>query len=408
MSYELHKKSMRLTSLDVFRGIAISGMILVNMAGITDKMYPFLIHADWNGCTPTDLVFPFFLFIVGVAMAFSLSKYTDSLTPQGNPPPVPLNKREAIANPSPSIAPLTKGGWGDLYWRILRRSLILFALGLLLNGFWNYDWNTIRIMGVLQRISLSYLLTALIVLNLPRKGQWLTAFLLLIGYWIAMSLIPVPDYGIGNLSREGNFGAYIDRLIIGTAHLYKGDKFNSLGDPEGLFSTLPAVVSVLFGYFTGEWLRKQPIKSRTSMDLVIAGLACLVVGQVWDFWFPINKKLWTSSYVVFTTGWALLLLAACYYLIEVRAKRRWGKPFEIMGLNAIFVFVASVLLIKIMVKTKIGIGDKAPNIYTWINQHLFVSWLGEMNGALLFAILTVLFWLLVLYVMYRQRWFVKV
>lgn len=394
MSYELQKTSMRLTSLDVFRGIAISGMILVNMAGITDKMYPSLIHADWNGCTPTDLVFPFFLFIVGVAMAFSLSKYTDSLAPR--------------SSGEPSRAPLTKGGWGVLYWRILRRSLILFALGLLLNGFWNYDWNTIRIMGVLQRISLSYLLTALIVLNLPRKGQWLTAFLLLIGYWIAMSLIPVPDYGIGNLSREGNFGAYIDRLIIGTAHLYKGDKFNSLGDPEGLFSTLPAVVSVLFGYFTGEWLRKQPIKSRTSMDLVIAGLACLVVGQVWDFWFPINKKLWTSSYVVFTIGWALLLLAACYELIEVRAKRRWGKPFKIMGLNAIFVFVASVLLIKIMVKTKIGVGDKAPNIYTWINQHLFVPWLGEMNGALLFAILTVLFWFLVLYFMYRRRWFVKV
>ncbi len=394
MSYELQKTSMRLTSLDVFRGIAISGMILVNMAGITDKMYPSLIHADWNGCTPTDLVFPFFLFIVGVAMAFSLSKYTDSLAPR--------------SSGKPSKAPLSKGGWGVLYWRILRRSLILFALGLLLNGFWNYDWNTIRIMGVLQRISLSYLLSALIVLNLPRKGQWLTAFLLLISYWIAMSLIPVPDYGIGNLSREGNFGAYIDRLIIGTAHLYKGDKFNSLGDPEGLFSTLPAVVSVLFGYFTGEWLRKQPIKSRTSMDLVIAGLACLIVGQVWDFWFPINKKLWTSSYVVFTNGWALLLLAACYYLIEVRAKRRWGKPFEIMGLNAIFVFVASVLLIKIMVKTKIGIGDKAPNIYTWINQHLFVPWLGEMNGALLFAILTVLFWLLVLSVMYRRRWFVKV
>jgi len=396
MSYELQKTSMRLTSLDVFRGIAISAMILVNMAGITDKMYPSLIHADWNGCTPTDLVFPFFLFIVGVAMAFSLSKYTDSLSI------APRSSGE------PSKASLSKGGWGVLYWRILRRSLILFALGLLLNGFWNYDWNTIRIMGVLQRISLSYLLSALIVLNLPRKGQWLTAFLLLIGYWIAMSLIPVPDYGIGNLSREGNLGAYLDRLIIGTSHLYKGDNFNSLGDPEGLFSTLPAVVSVLFGYFTGEWLRKQPIKSRTSIDLVIAGLAFLVVGQVWDFWFPINKKLWTSSYVVFTTGWALLLLAACYDLIEVRAKRRWSKPFEIMGLNAIFVFVASVLLIKIMVKTKIGVGDKAPNIYTWINQHLFVPGLGEMNGALLFAIVTVLFWLLVLYVMYRQRWFVKV
>ncbi len=379
MSHNQQKQSLRLTSLDVFRGIAISGMILVNMAGVADQVYPPLLHADWNGCTLADLVFPFFLFIIGVAIAFSLSKYTE-----GN-----------------------RGGW-SISWRIVRRSAILFALGLLLNGFWNYDWGTIRIMGVLQRISLAYLLAALIVLKLPRRGQWAIALLLLIGYWVAMSVVPVPGYGVGNLSREGNLGAYIDRLIIGTAHLYKGDQFNSMGDPEGLFSTLPAVVSVLLGYFTGQWLRTQPVKSRTSMDLVIIGLGSLVVGEVWGFWFPLNKKLWTSSYVVFTTGWALLLLAVCYELIEVRQRRRWGKAFEIMGLNAIFVFVASVLMIKILVKTHIGTGENAPTTYTWIYEHLFVPWAGAMNGSLLFALVTVLFWWGVLYRMYRQRWFVKV
>jgi predicted acyltransferase len=387
MSDELQKlPHQRLTSLDVFRGIAITGMILVNMAGIADQVYPPLLHADWNGCTPTDLVFPFFLFIIGVAMAFSLAKYTD-----------------------PTVtSSLTHASWGAIYWRIIRRSLILFALGLLLNGFWNYDWSTIRIMGVLQRISLTYLLATLIVLNLPRRGQWAIALSLLIGYWIAMSSIPVPGYGVGNLSREGNLGAYIDRLIIGTAHLYKSDRFNSMGDPEGLFSTLPAVVSVLFGYCTGDWLRKQPVKSETSMNLVLVGLSCLVIGEVWGFWFPINKKLWTSSYVVFTTGWALLLLAACYELIEVRSRRQWGKAFEIMGLNAIFVFVASVLTIKILVKTHIGTAENAPTTYTWIYEHLFASWAGAMNGSLLFAIMTVLFWWLVGYGMYRQRWFIKV
>jgi len=379
MSHEQQKQSLRLTSLDVFRGIAISGMILVNMAGVADQVYPPLLHADWNGCTPTDLVFPFFLFIIGVAIAFSLSKYTSA----------------------------NQAGW-SIYGRIVRRSAILFALGLLLNGFWNYDWGTIRIMGVLQRISLAYLLAALIVLKLPRRGQWACALLLLIGYWVAMSVVPVPGYGVGNLSREGNLGAYIDRLIIGTAHLYKGDHFNSMGDPEGLFSTLPAVVSVLLGYFTGQWLRTQPVNSRTSMDLVIIGLASLVVGEVWGFWFPLNKKLWTSSYVVFTTGWALLLLAVCYELIEVRQRRRWGKPFEIMGLNAIFVFVASVLMIKILVKTHIGTGENAPTTYTWIYENLFMPWAGAMNGSLLFALVTVLFWWGVLYGMYRQRWFVKV
>ena len=383
MSCQQQKLPKRLTSLDVFRGITITGMILVNMAGVSDQVYPPLLHADWNGCTPTDLVFPFFLFIIGVAIAFSFSKYKENKLTLGLGHTLPLG-------------------------RILRRSAILFALGLLLNGFWNYNWSTIRIMGVLQRISLAYLLATLVILKLPRKGQWAIALLLLLGYWLAMSFIPVPGYGVGNLSRDGNLGAYLDRLIIGTAHLYKGDNFNSMGDPEGLFSTLPAVVSVLLGCFTGDWLRKQPVNSRTSMDLVLVGLSCLVIGEVWGFWFPINKKLWTSSYVVFTAGWALLLLAACYELIEVRGLRRWGKPFEIMGLNAIFAFVASVLMIKILVKTHIGTGEKAPTTYTWIYEHFFVPWAGAMNGSLFFAMVTVLFWWVVLYGMYRQRWFVKI
>lgn len=384
MSHDPQKQPKRLTSLDVFRGIAISGMILVNMAGLADEVYPPLLHADWNGCTFADLVFPCFVFIVGVAIAFSLSKYT-----RGNQPTVGTQY----------TVPLQ---------RILRRSLILFALGILLNGFWDYDWSSIRIMGVLQRISLAYLLAALAVLTLPRKGQWALTALLLIGYWLAMSLLPVPGYGVGNWTREGNLGAYIDRFIIGTAHLYKGDGFNSMGDPEGLFGTLPTVASVMLGYFTGEWLRQQPVKSRTTLNLVLAGLSCLVVGHLWGFWFPINKKLWTSSYVVFTTGWALLLLAACYEAIEVRQYRRWGKPLEIMGLNAILAFVASVVAIKLLVKTHIGTGDNPPTTYTWIYHHLFVPWAGATNGSLLFAVVTVLFWWVVLYGMYRRRWFFKV
>ncbi len=377
---------MRLTSLDVFRGITIAGMILVNMASLAEpNVYAPLLHAQWHGCTPTDLVFPFFLFIVGVAMAFSLSKYTEKNKPNAS-----------------------------VYWRILRRAAILFALGVLLNGFWNkglwtFDLSTIRIMGVLQRISLSYLLASLAVLNLPRKGQWILAGVLLVGYWLAMMYVPVPGYGAGVLTRFGNFGAYIDRLIIPAAHLYKGDGFNNLGDPEGLFSTIPAVVSVLIGYFTGQWIRdKKDTHSETSMDLVLFGLSCLVIGGIWDLAFPMNKKLWTSSYVIFTSGWALLLLAASYELIEVRRIRRWSKPFEVMGLNAIAIFVGSILLIKILVRTKIGSGEKALSTYEWIYQNLFASWTGTVNGSLLFAIMTVLLWLAVAYGMYRQRWFVKV
>ena len=373
------KPSIRLNSLDVFRGITIAGMLLVNKAGLASQVYPPLLHAEWNGCTPTDLVFPFFLFIIGVAIAFSLSQYTEG------------NRVDRTS----------------VYWRIGRRCCILFALGLLLNGFPTYDFSNIRIMGVLQRISLAYLLATLAVLNLPRRGQWVLAVLLLVGYWVAMSFVPVPGYGAGNLSPDGNMGAYIDRLVIGTEHLYRPD-FNSMGDPEGLFSTLPAVVTVLAGYFTGQWLRTQPVKTRTSVGLVLFGIGCLGVGWAWGWVFPINKKLWTSSYVLFTAGWALLLLATCYELIEVRRWRRWGWPFEVMGLNAIFVFVASVLVIKILNKTHVGSGDSAPTTYTWINDNFFLPWAGAMNGSLLFSIVTVLFWWAIAYGMYRQHWFVKV
>jgi len=375
---------MRLTSLDVFRGITIAAMILVNMAGVPGDVYPPLAHAHWHGCTPTDLVFPFFLFIVGVAMTFSLSRYTEGKKPTS-----------------------------AVYWRILRRAAILFALGLLLNGFWNqgvwtFDLSSIRIMGVLQRISLTYLLASLAVLNLPRKGQWILAAVLLIGYWLTMMYAVMPNYGAGILTREGNFAAYIDRLIIPKAHLYKGDDFNFMGDPEGLFSTIPAIANVLAGYFTGQWIRSQPVQSRTSIGLTLFGVGCLIIGWAWGWTFPINKKLWTSSYVVFTSGWALLLLAACYELIEVRLMRRWSKPFEIMGLNAIALFVASVLLIKILVKTTIGTGENANSTYNWIYQNFFVSWAGALNGSLLFALVTVLLWWAVGVLMYRQRWFLKV
>lgn len=375
---------MRLISLDVFRGLTIAMMIIANMAGVVPDVYPFLSHAPWNGCTPTDLVFPFFLFIVGVAMSFSLSKYS----------------LESKLN-------------SFVYFNLCRRAVILFTLGLLLNGFWNqgvgsFDLQSLRLMGVLQRIGLAYLFASLIVLKLPEKTQWALAGILLIFYWLTMMYIPVPDYGAGMLTREGNFGAFIDRLIIAKPHLYAGDGFNFRGDPEGLFSTIPAVVNVLFGYFAGQWMRKSTINSHTSMDLVLWGLCSLVVGMIWDGLFPINKKLWTSSYVLFSTGWGLVFLAACYDLIEVRKIKRWSKGFEIIGLNAIALFVASVFLIKVTVKLKIGEGDNAISVYNWIYRNLFASWVGNTNGSFLFALATLSLWYGLAFFMYRQRWFIKV
>lgn len=371
---------MRLTSLDVFRGIAIASMILVNNPGSWNHVYPILKHAEWHGYTPTDLVFPSFLFIVGVAMAFSLAKY------------LPENRNLEENIPS------------KMYLKILRRCLILFLLGLLLNGYPNYDLANIRIMGVLQRISLAYGLSAITILHLSKKQIWGLSIGLLIGYAVVMQLVPVPGYGVGNLTPEGNFAAYFDRLILGEHHLLSGGKY----DPEGLLSTLPAMVTVLIGYLTGDWLKKQPVTHQTSLNLTIIGLCNIIIGHFWGFIFPINKPLWTSSYVLVTAGWALILLAICYELIEVRRKRKWGFPFEVMGLNPIFLFVASGFVARILIYTKISQNGESISLKSWIYQNLFVSWAGEMNGSLAFAIANILIWWVVLYGMYRKRWFLKI
>ncbi|MEG3972738.1 heparan-alpha-glucosaminide N-acetyltransferase domain-containing protein [Microcoleus sp. T2B6] len=406
---------MRLKSLDVFRGIAIASMILVNNPGSWEQVYPPLEHAEWHGCTPTDLVFPFFLFIVGCAMSFSLSKYIQNYPKTGietSKITQTKEKPEFPQNPLPSSFFLLPAS--NIYWRIARRAAILFILGLLLNTssialdvLLNSapveNFGKIRIMGVLQRIGLAYFISAIAILNLSPRNQKLLAVALLLGYWGALTVFAVGGYTAGELTPEGNLGGYVDRLILGSQHLYKGGPF----DPEGLLSTLPASVTVLMGYFTGEWLRVQPIKTRTSINLAIGGLCCVVIGHLWGFSFPINKQLWTSSYVVFTAGWALLLLAACYETIEVRGWK-WGRLFEIMGVNAIFLFVASGIVARILLKTHIGTGENAPTTYSWIYENWFVPWGGPLNGSLAFAVTAVLFWWLILYGMYRRGWAIKI
>jgi predicted acyltransferase len=377
---------MRLTSLDVFRGMTMATMILVNMASLGDT-YPWLDHVPWHGYTIADFVFPFFLYIIGVSMAFSLAKYTS-----GN---------VAITQ--------------QVYWQIIRRSLMLFGLGLILNNLlWNYnltdpkifpDLEHLRIMGVLQRIGIAFFLSSITILTLSQRGIWILAGEILVGYWLILTFIPAVDNGDGVFTQFGNFGSYIDRLIITTAHLHKGSKFMS--DPEGLFGTIPAIVSILFGYLTGGWLKRQAVASRTSINLLMFGLAAVVIGLVWNGFFPINKKLWTSSFVMFTTGWGLISLAACYELVDVRKYGKWFKPFEIMGLNAIFIYVASIVLIKLLMVNQIGKGEQAKSIYELLNHQLF-GWAGMLNSGVLFAIATVLLWFGVSYLMYRQRWFLKI
>jgi predicted acyltransferase len=380
---------MRLTSLDVFRGITIATMILVNMASLPDddKKYLWLDHAPWHGWTIADLVFPFFLYIIGVSMAFSLAKYTSG------------------------DAPATK----HVYIQIIRRSLILFGLGLILNNLiWNYNLtdpklfanlDRLRIMGVLQRIGISFLCASIAVLSLSKRNIWILSIGILVGYWLILAFIPALDNADGVFTKAGNFGAYIDRLIITPAHLHKGSGNQS--DPEGLFGTLPAISSILFGYLTGAWLKTQTVTSRTSSNLLMFGLAAIVIGLLWNGIFPINKKLWTSSFVLFTTGAGLISLAACYELVDVRKYRQWFKPFEIMGLNAIFIYVASIVFIKLIMVNQIGKDKQAVSIYELLREGLF-GWAGALNSGLLFAIATVLLWLGVSYLMYRRRWFLKI
>jgi len=350
-------------------------MILVNSPGSWSHVYAPLRHAQWHGFTPTDLVFPFFLFIVGAAMAFSLTAYVDGDRPRAH-----------------------------AYPRILRRTAILFALGLLINGFPSFDLADLRIMGVLQRIAIAYLLASIAVLHLSRRGLWIVSGVILLGYWAAMQWVPVPGFGAGDLTPEGNLAAHLDRLGLTSAHLYRGGPF----DPEGLASTLPAVVTVLLGYLAGRWLRSRQVGTSTSLWLGLTGLVCVLAGAVWGLAFPINKQLWTSSYVIFTAGWALLFLALFFEAVEVRGWKNLSSPFETIGLNAITVYVASVLVAKALARIPVRAGDGTETAQAWFHQNLFESWAGPIDGSLVHACAMVAFWWLVAYALHRRGWAIRV
>lgn len=369
----------RLQSLDAFRGLAIAAMILVNNPGSWDYVYPPLEHAKWHGCTPTDLVFPFFMFAIGTAMAFSLG-------------------RNAETGQAPAA----------VYQRILRRVVILFALGLALNFSslllgWLLQGKAIaldklRLVGVLQRIALAYGLAAPLVLNLSRRSQAIAAAGLLFGYWALLA---------GNLTPEGNLAGQLDRLVFTPARLYLGGP----SDPEGLLATLPAVVSILVGYWVGQWLKTKPLLARppkhpsqTSGQLAAVGLGVLVLGQLWSLGFPLNKSLWSSSFVLYSSGWAMLVLAALWEAIEVRRWRAIGLPLVVMGLNAITVFVASGLVARVFYRLMIG----GKSLQAWIFEWGFASWAGNWSGSLLMAIVTLALWWLAMYGLYRQGWFWKI
>jgi predicted acyltransferase len=367
----------RLVALDVFRGLTIAGMILVNNPGTWRALYWPLAHADWHGWTPTDLVFPFFLFAVGISIALALGPRLERDEPRGR-----------------------------LLLRIVRRSVILFALGLFLAGFPTFEFSTIRIPGVLQRIAVCYLAAAMLFIatRSPLRGA-VTAVSLLVGYWALLMLVPVPGFGAGDLGKEGNLAAYIDRTVLGP-HLWRAAK---VYDPEGILSTLPAIATTLSGVLTGQWLRGPRLPATTAVGLAGAGVVAVALGLLWDRWFPINKALWTSSYVVFTGGAALLLLAGCLWLVEIRRWRRWATPFVALGTNAITAFVLSTFAARLLILVTVTDESGASiSLHQWLYVHAFAPWAAPRNASLLFALAYLVIWVALMGLLYRRNIFIRV
>lgn len=366
----------RLVSLDVFRGITIAGMVLVNNPGTWSAIYWPLGHAAWHGWTPTDLVFPFFLFIVGVAITLAFGRRVE-----------------------------TGGTKRDLYIKVIKRTLIIFGIGLFLNAFPYFNFSELRIPGVLQRIAVCYFFASIIFLNTKWHTQVIITIALLIVYWLMMMLIPAPGYAAGDLSKEGSLASFIDRVVFGK-HVWAQAK---VYDPEGLLSTIPALATTLMGVLTGHWLRSRKTAYEKVAGMFVVGAACVAIGWALNSFFPINKALWTSSYVLFTGGLALQFLALCYWIIDIKGYRRWAKPFEVFGLNAIALYVGAGLMAELLgvIKLTGPDGTKIP-LQSWIYNNLFASWASPINASLAFALTFVLVWLALMWILYRRKIFLKV
>ncbi len=374
----------RLLSLDAFRGFTIAAMLLVNNPGDWGHVYAPLLHAHWNGWTFTDWVFPFFVFIAGMAMTLSLG-------------------RRAAAGADKAV----------LLAQAARRALTLVAIGLLLNLIPSFDLATVRIPGVLQRLGLCTLLAAPIALWCGARGVALWAAALMAVYALVQLCVPVPDAeGIahaGLLEPGKDAGAWLDRTLMG-GHLWKQSR---TWDPEGLLSTLPAVASQLLGVLAGHVLMSKRLPAEKAMTWVLAGLASLWLGQVLDAWLmPINKSLWTPSYVFAMAGWALLVFAAFYWLLDASprplARARWARllhPLVVFGMNALFLFALSGLLAKLLYTVKVADGRSLGRV---LYAPLRDSGLAPVNASLLHAVAFVLVMYAIAWVMYRRHWFIKV
>jgi predicted acyltransferase len=389
----------RYTALDVLRGMTIAGMILVNNPGSWSKVFPPLRHASWSGCTPTDLVFPFFLFIVGVALCFSFAKYNDTLN-------------------SLSVR------------KILKRASLIFITGLALNAFPFYPTSPdptlslganyleyldkLRIFGVLQRIALCYLVGGILALWLKKPGRIISAMAVLMAiHWIILWVFG----GYEPFSLEGNIAGPVDVALIGESHVYKG--FGVPFDPEGLLGVLSGSATVLFGYLTGGIIRKEREKINAVSLLYTIGLISLGAGIVLNIFIPINKPLWTPSYVLYAGGWSLLMLAFFIYFVDVKGKEKFFFPFKALGLNPLFAFVMAGVIAKLLGRvikwsTIVLMDDGTTKEVTtsassWFYQHVCVSLLGNNEwGSLLYALIYVAVFTSMAIFLYRKKIIIKI
>ena len=376
--------SNRLVSLDAFRGITILGMIMVNNPGTWSAMYGPLRHAEWHGWTPTDLIFPFFLFIVGVAIVYA------------------------------NVGKLSKGlSKSELVKSAGKRSLILFGLGLFMAAYpiFTFDpefgfragLDKLRIMGVLQRIAVCYFAATLIFLYFKPKLMFVWLFGLVVVYWLAMTFIPVPGHGAGLFDDKiNNLAAFIDRAVLGE-HMWVGT--GRQWDPEGFLSTFPAISTTLIGVWAGLILRnKEYDQTRKVAELMVIGSLLIVLGYVWDWHFPINKGIWSSSYAVFTGGQGMVGLALCYWFVDVKGYKSWTQPFVVYGVNAITVFVMSGLIARTLGIFQVG----DISVQRWIFLTFFDSWLSTINASFAYSLVWVFAWYLILLLMYRKNIILKV
>ena len=393
----------RFYSLDVFRGATVALMILVNNPGSWGHIYTPLEHAPWHGCTPTDLVFPFFLFAVGNAFAFVMPK-------------------------------LEAGGTSNFWKKVLKRTFLILLIGLFLNWFpfikwdgnhlvakpWEYtdaagNPQGVRILGVLQRIALAYFFAAIIIYFLKIRGAFVAAAIILMGYWFLCVAGDPSD----PFSLAGWFGTAVDKNILTAAHMYHGEIVNGVPvifDPEGLMSLFGAIVQVIFGYFVGDYILKKGKTHEMVNGLFVAGCILIFTGYCWDMVFPINKKIWTSSYTVYTSGLAMLILSVMIYVIEFKAWKGWlTKFFDVFGKNPLFIFVLSGMLPRLLGLIRIPNGINAKGLpsyltpFGWFYENVCKPVSSNLNnGSLLYAICMIALYWSIVYWMDKRKIYIKV